>query len=217
MIPLIVVSTDQNKIQDYLNNYSKTHSISPSYFFSIFPQASEYTISQIKELKKEVVYQIKEPQAYVFYDFHRSSLEAQNAFLKTLEEHNEQIHFILSVDNQNSLLPTIRSRAKVVVLSQSMTGDNIELSSSLNNLISNKDSSIFNLVHTKKGGDEEKSPIFIIDQIALFFKKRLGFDSKASSILRESLDVRFKVVQNNVDPQLSIDHLLIEIKKKYLV
>ncbi len=46
----------------------------------------------------------------------RMSSAAQGAFLKLLEEPNEQIYFILASHNPDRLLPTIRSRVQTTVL-----------------------------------------------------------------------------------------------------
>lgn len=44
----------------------------------------------------------------------RMTVEAQNSLLKTFEEPNKGIHFILVLRNENILLPTLRSRLSLV-------------------------------------------------------------------------------------------------------
>lgn len=53
-------------------------------------------------------------QVIVIDDADRMSHGAQNAFLKLLEEPNENIHFILTSHRPKRLLPTIRSRTQEV-------------------------------------------------------------------------------------------------------
>lgn len=55
-------------------------------------------------------------QVIIIDNADRMSRGAQNAFLKLLEEPNENIHFILTAHSPQSLLPTVRSRTQHVTL-----------------------------------------------------------------------------------------------------
>lgn len=52
----------------------------------------------------------------IIKDAHSLSSEAQNALLKLLEEPPRQTHFILTVDQEQLLLPTIRSRCQEITI-----------------------------------------------------------------------------------------------------
>lgn len=52
----------------------------------------------------------------IIFDADRMQTEAQNAFLKTLEEPPPKSFFILSTNNPAELLPTIRSRCQLLLL-----------------------------------------------------------------------------------------------------
>lgn len=51
---------------------------------------------------------------YIIDDSHNMTIQAQNAFLKTLEEPPAHLNFILISTNSKSLLPTIVSRCQVI-------------------------------------------------------------------------------------------------------
>lgn len=53
-------------------------------------------------------------RAIIIEDSHKLSIEAQNALLKTLEEPPEGTIIVLTVNNAQSLLPTVRSRAQTI-------------------------------------------------------------------------------------------------------
>ena len=55
-------------------------------------------------------------QVVIVDDIDTMSLEAQNAFLKLLEEPTERVHFIVTTHAPHALLQTIRSRATTVTL-----------------------------------------------------------------------------------------------------
>lgn len=76
------------------------------------------------EIRKAAIEYVAEMTAYrpfegrwrvfIFEEAHRMRLEAQNHFLKTLEEPQSRTMFILETDNPGRLLPTIRSRCQLV-------------------------------------------------------------------------------------------------------
>ncbi len=55
-------------------------------------------------------------RAIIINDAHLLTVEAQNAFLKTLEEPPAGTIIVLGVNNEQSLLPTIRSRTQSIYL-----------------------------------------------------------------------------------------------------
>jgi len=71
-------------------------------------------IGDIRELVRKTNIAHTTKTAYVLQNFDNSSVEAQNAFLKRLEEPQENVVFILTAQNEAKLLPTITSRCQVV-------------------------------------------------------------------------------------------------------
>ena len=71
-------------------------------------------IADTKELIKETNVVAQKNTVYVLSEFDKASPEAQNAFLKRLEEPQENITFVLSAANEDLVLPTIISRCEVV-------------------------------------------------------------------------------------------------------
>lgn len=61
-------------------------------------------------------------KVYLLFDTDNMQQSAQNAFLKVLEEPPQNILFILTCENAENLLPTIRSRATVFHLSSVPSG-----------------------------------------------------------------------------------------------
>lgn len=56
----------------------------------------------------------KDTKIYIIRDFHKVTTEGQNALLKTLEEPMAHVKLILTSSNEEGILPTILSRAKIV-------------------------------------------------------------------------------------------------------
>src|SRR3989344_3279772 len=76
-----------------------------------FPLTS---IKEIKELTSLAQIPFASKTAIVIYDFEKVSIEAQNAFLKTLEEPQKNLIFLLTSTSADKLLPTISSRCEIV-------------------------------------------------------------------------------------------------------
>ena len=111
MIPLIIVSKDLEKQEKFLLDFIKENKINQYHVYKISPLKTEITIDQIREIKKQIITHSTYMRVFVCYSFDTANIEAQNAFLKTLEEKNEQNQFILFSKNIERLLPTIRSRS----------------------------------------------------------------------------------------------------------
>lgn len=212
MIPLLLVSDDKKQIKKYL----KTIEHEDDLFFEIIPLTGEYSVNEIKEVIKETKTYFRQRRIYIFKNFQLSSIEAQNAFLKVLEEPPHQVQFILTTNNPDSILPTIRSRTKIINLGKK---PDLELDkyieTSLSSLIKEKKLNILSdgkfISKTKEDG------LKILDQIILFFKNRLTTDKNSPLILKEILKKKSLMESNNLNPQLTVDHILIFIVKTYSI
>lgn len=88
---------------------------SPGDIMTVLPDdKGTLTIERIRGLYIETRDVRESRQAVVIDDVDSMSLDAQNAFLKLLEEPNRQICFILTTHQLERLLPTIVSRTAVV-------------------------------------------------------------------------------------------------------
>lgn len=76
------------------------------------PEHVSLKIDMVKQLQKEMYFKPFEFSKQIAIIFHSQNLtvEGQNALLKTLEEQSEETVFILLVNNDKNLLPTIVSR-----------------------------------------------------------------------------------------------------------
>lgn len=211
MIPLLVISHTKQSLGRFLAEKNKKEK---SIMIMLSPQASEYSIDQIREINRET--QVHQPikKLYILEDFDRSSLEAQNAFLKLLEEPPVNIEFILVVHTPYLLLPTIISRTKIIRLEKRIH-DRVEshISKTLQTFLSKKKLSAldFSMFTVTSKDDAQK----ILIQLCFYFRERFLRDSLATKIVQEILLTERLIQNNNLNPQLALDHLLIFIAKNY--
>ena len=87
------------------------------YAFNIFEldAASNRKIDDIRDLleKVKIPPQLGKYKVYIIDEVHMLTKEAENAFLKTLEEPPSHIVFILATTEKNKILPTILSRCQI--------------------------------------------------------------------------------------------------------
>lgn len=79
-------------------------------------------IEDIKDFVKEMIYKPFDgkKQVAIVYASEKLTNQAQNSLLKTLEESSDDTIYILCVDNEKNVLPTIYSRSKPIYVRQEM-------------------------------------------------------------------------------------------------
>lgn len=214
MIPIVLVSDTLRGTNSFLKDFVKKNKFSSNYIFEIKPLLKEFSIGQIREIKKEIIYNFSEPRLYILHDFDTASFEAQNAFLKTLEEHQQTIQFVLVVRNPHKLAGTVLSRSKIVssVSSEEQSTDE-EFERALEQFLKSHDLKILGSDEMRIKQASNLSHLF--KSFAIFFKRRLPQDPKSSQILREILSTGYLVENNHVDLQAGIDRILLRIRKVY--
>ncbi len=73
-------------------------------------------IADVRELSRFVNLSISEPSAILIEDIDQATVEAQNAFLKNLEEPQEKLIYILTARSEESVIPTISSRCQLITV-----------------------------------------------------------------------------------------------------
>ncbi len=73
-------------------------------------------IADVRQLSNLTKLALSEKTAIVIKDIDQATEEAQNAFLKNLEEPQEKLFYILTAKSKESPLPTIASRCQVINL-----------------------------------------------------------------------------------------------------
>ncbi len=213
MVPIVLVSNDAKKIAAWLKKFIRINSIAERFVFEIRPLFKEFSIEQIKELNKNLIYNFPEPHLYILYDFDKASFEAQNAFLKTLEEHQETIHFVMIVKNAHKLADTVLSRSRILNLTIMDFVVSQELKSLLEHFLTSRSLKILGEIKLQSQADGNINELFM--GMLAFFKLRLAKDLKTTKVLRKILETKYLVENNNVDPQSAIDQILLYIRNLY--
>lgn len=97
-------------------------------------------IEDTRELKKITKFSFNQKTAIVIKDIDEASDEALNALLKNLEEPNENLIYILTASNINSVLPTIISRCEIIKspITKHQITNNIQITNFINSKLTQK-------------------------------------------------------------------------------
>ena len=90
-------------------------------------EKGKINVKQARELVLKTRTALKKNKIYIIYKASTMNEQAQNAFLKNLEEPNSSTFFILLVDNLHSLLPTVISRAQSLKISPISNEQSLQL------------------------------------------------------------------------------------------
>jgi DNA polymerase III delta prime subunit len=217
MLPKIIIANDEKKITEFIDQFQKKNNIKR--IITVEPQGKQILINQIREINKALIFKDINKIAVIIYRFDLANNEAQNAFLKTLEEKSENKLIILTVENINKLLPTIISRCQIINMNQSLLNDkkklsNTEIEEILNNVKNNSNLEFLN--HNLLNNLNYETAQSLINTIILITKRELSKkDIISINIIKEGIKIKELIKNNNINPQLAIDNYLIFINKMY--
>ncbi len=158
-------------------------------------------IEQVKDFQKEMLFKPfqEELQVGIIIDAEKLTVQSQNALLKMLEESSAYSIYILYVDNEKNLLPTIRSRSRIIY-SQSKLDSPTELE------IDFTDKNVFEKFQIVEQYSESKDlALELLNSLDKYFRDELELEIKNGNIgssrsILESLkivdDTRQKVMAN---------------------
>jgi len=177
-------------------------------------------IEDVKDFLKEMIYKpfggIK--QVAIIYEAEKLTTQAQNSLLKTLEESNDDTIYILCVDNEKNVLPTIYSRSKPIYVKQEILRNNsIEKPKIFNmNLIEQ-----FNLIESIS--KEKQSCLDFLASLEVYMKIELEKEIKNDNInssrviserLKEIQDTREKI-NSNCNKKLVLEAFIISLNASH--
>lgn len=121
MQSFLITSTDTKKAQEYVLKMCEDEQISGFDITTIEPEAGKSIgIEEIRNIQKKIyLTPVKsKTKAIIIKNSETLTIEAQNAFLKILEEPPQSTLIILIVSNKDLLLSTIISRCKIIEIKE---------------------------------------------------------------------------------------------------
>ncbi len=176
-------------------------------------------IEEVKAFQKEMMFQPFEEkiQVGIIAEAEKLTSQAQNALLKTLEESSDTSIYILCVANEKNLLPTIRSRAKIIYSKKLSHGD-IENLNDLNDIFEKDILEQFQIA--EEYAKSKDTALQFTATVEDLFRRRLELDIKNGKIdsSKENLAL-LKIIQEsrdkisaNCNRRLTLEAMLMQLK-----
>ena len=220
----IIVTTDQHNRDAFLITFYNDNAIDAfdqtiiSLETSIKPTTQSIGIEDIKQMHKKIFLKpIKSPQkAIIVYDAEALTTEAQNALLKVLEEPPEKTIILLCTSTQESLLPTILSRCKIVELKtekKKLTDKKREEFDTFIESLTNAGvgEKLKQAEHLAK--DKDKALEWLANLIVILREKMLAADNPRSyaAYIKAFQSLHTLLKTTNVNPRLAIENTFLQL------
>ncbi len=200
-IPTVFISREDPLSLDY-SPATRHHPKNPSPYSTVLGLAETIKIDHIRSLYKILASSPKGDKYKTIFllNCHTMSIPAQNALLKSLEEHPSYIRFILHTNNLNSLLDTIISRCRVVQLPSPHQTKTAELNQ-LDNLINNI--------------SQREEAIELTQEIIATLRHRLKKDPNLTHLNHLKLAIRaFQYLKANAHIGLTLHYLASHLSRQ---
>jgi len=215
MHSFIIIGKDREKVKKYAFDLAREQKISK---FDVFVLETEKAlgITDIRAVTKQVfLTPLKGSEKAVILEcFYGATIEAQNAFLKVLEEPPLSTTIIL-LSQDNFFLSTILSRCKLIELDRSVTlsrDEKNEYSNVLENLRIMKIGEKLKLAQDL-AKDRQQALNFIEKLIVVSRNKMVESEEKQE--LKKTIEILQKyykeIKQSNVNLRLGLENLFLEI------
>jgi len=196
VIPKIFTITESDSPDEIIAQFAHKFSIPPSYQIVIQPEKDELTVEQIHIMQRDIQVSFDQTALVVLIAVENSSNEVQNSLLKSLEEDSTRIQFLLLVKNPAGLISTILSRCSLEIREE-----NERL------VLENYKLILFSFQNNSEVKKEEA--LIRIDAYLGSHPSPL----KSGKLLSHILNIRRLIKENNMNPTLALDAILIFLSK----
>lgn len=193
VIPQIFIITGEMDAASITAEYASRLSVSPSYIMTILPEKDELVVEQIQNLHTMTRFSTTKPMLIAISGLDKSGIEVQNMLLKTLEELAERYIFLLFVESVERLASTIRSRCLVRSLVPAKEENN-------------KKTAVSPADHFSFALNSETTREQALQKIDDFLRRS---SVQSMPFMKHVLKTRSLIMNNNVDPGMGLDSILL--------
>ena len=210
MLPLLIHSPSRVPDFLFLKDVEELKNFDKSFIVKISPIETRITIDQVRNLRKDIRVSTNKTRFIVIEMFDSATAEAQNAMLKMLEESSNSNQFVLLIQNLEFVLPTIRSRCKIIKTDNKKTmslNSKNEFDDIADMFCGAPTTALFNL--PKLQTRDRSSAVGIMYGLLLSLRKRVNRgDNNAIHLANKIFKLLFNLQFNNMNPQLAIDAII---------
>ncbi|NCN87579.1 MAG: hypothetical protein GW941_01645 [Candidatus Pacebacteria bacterium] len=223
MSSTILICNNQQDIIKTLREVLKVKIENNPDLYQINTEKESIKIKQIREIGEQLVYSPSKEKykTFILYNFEKTTIPAQNAFLKSLEEHPNYIQFILQCNNLNGVLETIQSRCEIKKCSNKEDREDnnlseerkIKLNSAWRTISTGSYADIIELCSDYK--NREEAIAFINSLISFLHTENSLKPDKNKIIALQNFTQCLDQLEQNSNVLLTLEHHIFSIKSRF--
>jgi len=212
---LLLVSNNNELTAVEVNTHTRANSILPANVYRFNSHPAEFNVEEFREMLRLTERHFDSPTLFVIENFEAVSEVMQNTFLKTLEEHQENLAFVLISRNLSKVLPTVRSRCQVINLQNKIPSLTPADKLFFENLLQKLEKNPHYLVSFEAAlgikNKKEKALTFLDKFLAYAHSLLPRFQKQIvlANYTRRAIEIRELVENNNLDPEMAIDQVFL--------
>jgi hypothetical protein len=221
MSAYLLISSSQEQVGTYLEKELNTPTQNNPDLHQINQDNQSIKIKDIRDIASQIIYRPNQNshRVFVLYYFEKTTQAAQNAFLKTLEEHPAYINFVLHCTTLNGILETIQSRCISIrqaqdteppVRTQEKTQQYEE---AWRKIQSGSYADLIDLASTYK--DREEALLFVTEFISFLHQKNQLQPTLQTLFALKALSTCLTQLEQNANVLLTIENHLFAIKSRF--
>jgi hypothetical protein len=209
---LILIGLNETKIESYISNFLKREKIEASNVYKVKPSEGRLGAEQIREIIKLAGNSFSTKTVFIIYNFETAKEVIQNSFLKTLEEHQKNIYFLLISQSSTSILPTILSRSESVFLSNDpidLTPIDFDLIEQVVSQLKSGSTLLTSIIKTSPTKKKEQVTDFL-NKFCIYVHQQIvtnKADKWLISKAKKAINAKRLITENNLDPELAANNV----------
>lgn len=220
MQSFLIISKDKKLLDEQANNLCQEYKVDPLDVYTVESEKA-IGIEDIRTIQKQLFLKPfkSDKKAIIIKNAQTLTIEAQNAFLKSLEEPPQHTIIILCTENGEVILPTIHSRCKIIKVSKNKSSDqtkNFSYSEDINSL-PNLSIGEKLVLAQKLEKNKEEALLFLQSYIIELRSKLIDFSeiqTETSNLLNKIkiLQSTYTIISTtNVNIRLALENLLLSL------
>jgi DNA polymerase III delta prime subunit len=212
---LILIGLNETKIESYISNFLKREKIEASNVYKVKPSEGRLGAEQIREIIKLAGNSFSTKSVFIIYNFETAKEVIQNSFLKTLEEHQENIYFLMISHSSTGILPTILSRSQLFFLSNTdavLTPADIKLIETTINELKANSTLLTSIIKTSPTKKKEQITDFLT-KFCIYVHQQILANNADKWLIKKAkkaIEAKHLITENNIDPELAADNVFLE-------
>jgi|GEM_PF-1380029 len=211
----LLVGRKKSDLEKEIASIAKTNLVLDANIFRFNSLPEEFNVEIFREMLKLTERHFAQPTIFVVENLETFSQIIQNTFLKTLEEHQDNLCFLLLTRNLAKILPTVRSRCRILKLqnqAELLEKSDRELFEKILRKLEENPQYLVSLGAGLGIKNKKEKGLIFLEKFLLFVQSELIRAKNKTTLARyarRAIEMRDLIENNNLDPELALDQVFL--------